>query len=67
MRDIIKAVTHAKQHADMHAFVGRKRTVLINKRGPLRTGRIKLRGERRESRDHQDDPRIVASRQPFGD
>jgi hypothetical protein len=53
MRDIIKALTHAKQHADMYAFIGRERPMLVNKRGPLWTDRIELRPERSESRDHR--------------
>jgi hypothetical protein len=67
MRDVIKALTHAKQHVDMYAFIGRERPMLVNERGPLRADRIHLRPERSESWDDQDDARIVAGRQPFGD
>ena len=51
MGDIIKALADAKQHADVHAFIGRKRSMLINEGGPLRTCWIELGGERSESRD----------------
>jgi hypothetical protein len=67
MRPVIKTLTDAEQHADVDAFLGRDRPMRVNKSGPLWTGWIELRTERRQSRHHQNDPRIVAGRQPFGD
>jgi hypothetical protein len=60
MGDIIKPLTDAEQHADMNAFIGCERPMRVNKSRPLGTGRLERRGERRESRHGQNDPRIVA-------